>query len=71
MTVILAVTCIRCHQERWPLHPKPGPYTCQRCTEAVAGGTAIDPLPSAKQAAARAAGGRLLRATRHGKAPGR
>jgi len=58
------VTCNRCSEPRWPFGPVVEPYTCQRCREVLAGGNAIDPCPSAAQAAARTAAGERLRAFR-------
>jgi hypothetical protein len=52
---LVTVTCVRCGEDRWPCRALRGPYTCQRCREALAGGNAIDPLPSEAQRVARSA----------------
>ena len=54
------VTCTRCGEPRWPTRPT-DPYTCQRCREVLAGGNAVDPLPTEAQRAARAAAQARLR----------
>jgi hypothetical protein len=59
------VSCARCSGRRWPLAgalPHGATYVCQRCREALAGGNAIDPVPTAARRAARAAAGDRLQA---------
>src|SRR5258708_6974935 len=52
--------CSRRRELRWPTHPPVGTFVCHRCTETLAGGNTVDPLPSdAQKAAGQAAGARL------------
>jgi hypothetical protein len=55
------VTCVRCGEDRWPCRAPCGPYSCQRCREALVGGNATDPLPSEAQRVARSAARERIR----------
>jgi hypothetical protein len=58
-------TCERCGEQRWPFHPKPGLYTCQRCQEVLRGSKhVIDPLKVRSEAQQESSRRNLVRGNR-------